>query len=146
MTATAIHDDKIASRFWPKVDKSEECWEWTATKSGGYGMFLIRGRLHRAHRIAYELAVGPIPEGLVLHHECENQACVNPAHLTPLTRSEHNARHPEVHGWVTPQSHCKHGHEFTPENSYIRPNGTRRCRACHRANERRRHHARKANA
>lgn len=77
-----------------------------------------------AHRIAYARAFGEIPEGHDIHHKCGRPACVNPDHLEALTRSEHNAIH------HPPVTHCYRGHEYTPENTYTRPNGTRECRAC----------------
>jgi hypothetical protein len=78
--------------FWPKVDKSggpNACWPWlgvrmpqTATGSDDYGRFALAGRRVPAHRFAYEVAVGPIPEGLRVLHSCDNPPCCNPAHLS----------------------------------------------------------------
>jgi predicted RNA-binding Zn-ribbon protein involved in translation (DUF1610 family) len=80
--------------FWAKVDKSGECWLWTAGgHSEGYGTTAIKTdgewRGVYAHRIAYELAVGPIPPGKEIHHVCGVRRCVNPAHLEAVTRGEH---------------------------------------------------------
>ena len=66
------------------------CWLWTGGMSGEYG---LTADGERAHRAVYEIMVGPIPEGLVLHHECEVKRCVNPAHLTPMTNGDHLAHH-----------------------------------------------------
>lgn len=72
-------------RFWEKVDKSGECWLWTAyTTKKGYGQTHIGGKTKYAHRVAYELSVGPIPDGKELDHLCRNRACVNPDHLDPV--------------------------------------------------------------
>lgn len=84
----------LAERFWSKVDRDggpDCCWPWLAARANGYGKFYVDGRMVRAHRFAYELLVGPIPEGLVLDHLCAVTFCVNPAHLEPVTQRE-NAR------------------------------------------------------
>lgn len=75
-------------RFWSKVEKSSGCWAWTGHKNrNGYGWTLgPKGKGESAHRIAYELLVGPIPEGLQIDHLCRNRACVNPDHLEPVTQ------------------------------------------------------------
>ncbi len=83
------------ARFWAKVDRSggpDACWPWTAAKNRhGYGKFKVNGKPELAHRIAYELVVGPLPVGLLLRHkQCGNPPCCNPAHLEPGT-SEQNA-------------------------------------------------------
>ena len=110
-----------------KVNKTETCWLWTAgVNASGYGKF---GREptgpELAHRVAYELLVGPIPDGLVLDHLCRVRICVNPAHLEPVTSGENTRR--ACRG----RTHCKRGHEFTPENTYIWGR-SRTCVTCRR--------------
>jgi hypothetical protein len=119
-------------RFWAKVAKSDGCWLWTAGKDGkGYGAAYVNLRQVRAHRLAYELVVGPIPGGMTIDHLCRNRACVNPAHMEVVTRGENTARSNRLKAAeIRAQSHCKHGHEYTPENTYIRPDGARICRHC----------------
>lgn len=76
----------LADRFWEKVEKTATCWLWTGAllkKAGGYGSIRIDGKALRAHRVAYELVVGPIPDGMLLRHSCDTPRCVNPDHLIP---------------------------------------------------------------
>lgn len=72
-----------ADWFWSKVNKSEcgQCWEWTGTCSRKYGVFNIRSRVLQAHRTAYRLSKGEIPDGLQVLHKCDNPPCCNPSHL-----------------------------------------------------------------
>lgn len=124
--------------FWSRVNKTDECWNWTAAKKqGGYGHMLWRGQYRPAHAIAYELLVGPITAGLELDHRCRNPACVRPAHLEPVTHYENVMRGRSPFASRAKQTHCVRGHEFTPENTYIhKSRGVRICRTCHRTRNR----------
>ncbi len=130
-----------AERFRKLVDETvtaEGCHLWLGAKqAGGYGRFLgADGRLVLAHRFAYTQAFGPIPADLTIDHLCRNTGCVNPAHMEVVTREENAYRgNPNVG-----KTHCKHGHEFTPENTYVPPSRphVRDCRACRKANQQRR--------
>ncbi len=130
---------RAAERFWRKVEKTNSCWLWTgACDSDGYGKVRRDNHWLKAHRYAYELLVGPIPEELPLDHVrargCLNRHCVNPAHLEPVTLGENLRR---SHAYRPPRSHCKQGHPFDLLNTYVKPNGKRQCRECQRAMDRR---------
>lgn len=83
----------LEQRFWSHVDKSGTCWPWTAyCHPTGYGIFNLRkGRWMYAHRMAYELAKGPIPYDKFVCHTCDTPPCCNPAHLWPGTHQENMA-------------------------------------------------------
>lgn len=139
------------SNFWAKVEPTGFCWNWTAMKTrDGYGRFAVDSRHSRlAHRIAYTLLVGEVPSGLELDHLCRNKACVNPDHLEPVTQSEnmrriplgarnlpHGGRPPWVVSGKNVTGFCKHGHEYTDENTYVYPDGRTECRVCKRGRKR----------
>lgn len=103
------------------------CWNWKCSSSAGYGTMKLHDRtITGAHRVAYTVFVGDIPAGLEIDHLCRNRLCVNPLHLEPVTRSENHKRKP-------PRTHCFRGHEFTEENTIMRPGRIGRlCRECNR--------------
>lgn len=127
---------KHPDRFWAMVTKTDTCWLWEGVEQrAGHGYYDLDGRRHQAHRMAYEMAHGPIPADHHLHHLCHTPACVNPAHLQPVHKTEHVMLHDTFGARKAAQTVCKHGHEFTPENTYICPRGYRVCRTCRRAYE-----------
>lgn len=116
----------------------DECWVWGgALNVNGYGAFRSSGkdpRNIRAHRFAYEMLVGPIPDGMELDHLCRNRPCCNPAHLEPVTGRVNIMRGKGAPAENARKTHCPEGHEYTEENTYISPSdGWRQCVAC-RAN------------
>jgi hypothetical protein len=124
----------LPERFWAKVNKTDACWEWRASKyPTGYGAYNLDGKNVRpAHRVAYEDTNGPVPVGLVLDHLCRNRSCVNPAHLEPVTIGENVLRGVGVSALNAKKTHCPKGHEYAGDNLSVKSNGTRRCLACHR--------------
>lgn len=139
------------TRFWTKVDKSGDCWLWTAERShDGYPRFNLSGseRVY-AHRFAYEQMVAPIPDGLELDHLCRVRHCVNPAHLEPVTGLVNQHRSPLTLTSVNAaKTHCPRGHPYEGDNLLTRATG-RVCRECKRALDResqRRYRAKKKEA
>lgn len=131
-------------RLTAVIGEPGECWHWRwRTNVSGYGTLMIKGVEHFAHRLAYERWNGPIPEGLVIDHVCHNadlscnldsqcphRSCCNPAHLEAVTSATNSLRGHTLAAANAAKTHCKRGHEFTPENTYRPPSGGRFCRIC----------------
>lgn len=151
-----MHTDELDERFWSKVDKSGECWMWTAGETGsGYGQFHVKRKPIGAHVWSYLRFVGPIPDGFDVDHlchtpesgcaggvECPHRRCVRPEHLEAVSRSENLRR-----GNLTvprgetqrAKTHCPKGHQYDAENTRVLGDGKgRACKRCHRDRERKR--------
>jgi hypothetical protein len=137
--------------FWARVERTGHggCWLWTGSTSNGYGIIKWAGRGSGAHRVAWEIAFGAIPDDREIDHRCHtsdcrlgakcpHRRCVNPSHLKPVTHAENMAPDRSSLGASSRErnrakTHCPHGHEYTPENTYFTPSGSRYCRECNRA-------------
>ena len=125
--------ESVEERFWKHVDKTETCWNWAGTENGrGYGFFWDGNKYVQVHRYAYQKLKGVIPNGLQVDHLCFNKLCINPAHLEAVTPRENLRRAQIHHGVGCAVTHCPAGHEYTPENTYVEPKGSRSCRECRR--------------
>lgn len=126
----------VRTRLLAKVDTTDpdKCWTWQDSLAAqGYGHLKVlesgRGITRSAHRLSYQTFVGPIPEGLTLDHLCRNRACINPAHLEPVTLKENIMRGQTLAATQASQTHCKNGHPLSGDNLRIY-RGHRHCRAC----------------
>lgn len=124
-------DEDFAKRFWSKVEKTEECWNWTAAKHGqGYGLIKKGDTSVRAHRISVLMSGREIPDGYNVDHLCRNTSCVRPDHLEVVTSKENTLRGNGITAQEARQTHCKREHEFTPENTRTDSGNHRHCLSC----------------
>lgn len=127
INSTKLFADKVL------IGATTECWVWIGSTDSGYGQLQRKGKRLQAHRFAYELLVGPIPEGLTLDHLCRTRNCVNPIHVEPLSRGDNTRRAAPYR--VANKIMCKFGHPLSGENLKIEVhNGQsrRRCLSCAR--------------
>ena len=147
----APYKRSLEERFWDKIDKSdntEKCWPWIGHKNRkGYGVFLRDGSARIATRTLMELITGsPVPKHIQVCHHCDNPSCCNPKHLFLGTAGENLAdsiakgRFKAREYWLRRKpivlSHCRNGHEFTPDNIGV-DKYSRYCIICRKANQQR---------
>jgi hypothetical protein len=136
----------LRERFDAKAVPGSGCWGWTGGHdANGYAKLSVDGATKNAHRIGYELYVGPIPDGLQIDHlchthdsscmggtTCPHRGCVNPQHLEPVTQRANVLRGEGPAGRNARRTHCKNDHEYNERNTRIGPRGNRMCRECER--------------
>jgi hypothetical protein len=135
LVTRGVRNDDPAQQAMVLRERSQpgpgSCISWTGHKlSNGYGTIRVLRQLQYVHRIAYELARGPIPAGLTIDHLCRNRLCINPTHLEAVTNWENGRRGIGACATNARKTHCDHGHAYTPENTILNRAGHRRCRTC----------------
>lgn len=129
---------KLLTRFFSRVRidpavtfKGVPCWLWTGSTLSGYGRFSVKGATENAHRIAFGMFVYVLLPRRYADHLCRNRICVNPVHVDDVTNRINILRGEGMGARNARKTHCIHGHEFTPENTYTCPNTTyRECKTC----------------
>lgn len=111
-----------------RIDEATGCRVWQGSRfGGGYGQINAGpGRTKYAHRVAWEVARGPIPDGLVLDHLCRNRACINPDHLRPITNRENILAGVGAPAMHATKDRCPRGHVYDMRTK----DGRRGCRVC----------------
>lgn len=135
------HKGDLAARLeqYSVPEPNTGCLLWAGGLiPAGYGMIKVAGRGQMAHRVSYELNVGPIPEGLVLDHLCRVRSCIEPRHLEPVTNAENLRRGTPNRSLANSmKTRCLRGHDLEGANLYRSPDGHRHCRVCTSAAQRR---------
>jgi hypothetical protein len=130
-TSRAARFDAYTKKVPAPAGVVGECWIWTRQIVDGYGRMHDEGRERQAHIVSYEHFVGPIPDGMELDHLCRRRACINPAHLEPVTHAE-NVRRGNAPTMIVKRTNiCKKGlHKLAGDNVIQTSDGCRTCRAC----------------
>jgi len=119
--------------FFKKTIVNGSCIEFVGGKiGGGYGRVNFNGQRFVAHRLAWELTNGPIPEGLFVLHKCDNPPCINPDHLFLGTNKDNTQDMLAKGRRQTKKLFCKRGHSMAGDNIIHYANGKRKCKACHK--------------
>jgi hypothetical protein len=127
--------DRFRDRCIPEPNSG--CWLWTGTMLWtGYGQVMINKKGKLAHRVAYELFVGAIPQGLTIDHLCRTRICVNPEHLQAVSQRVNTLRGIGPSAVNARKTHCPRGHELSSDNLYVNPQGKRTCKMCNRISAR----------
>jgi hypothetical protein len=125
--------DKDSMRFWSKVAPVGECLLWTGClDSRGYGRIYseVTKKGRRSHVVSFEIAYGPVPDGLEIDHLCRNRSCVSPAHLEAVDHRTNMLRGSGCFKRGATPSHCGAGHPRAEENTVLDNRGYRECRIC----------------
>lgn len=132
----------FVERFWEKVQigRPDDCWQWLGAVKvpQGYGVINVPGARRQlfAHRVSALVHFGMIGRRDLVCHTCDNRRCVNPAHLylgDERTNGADMMARGRGSGQFTRRTHCQRGHEFTQDNIYVTPSGSRSCYTCKRA-------------
>jgi hypothetical protein len=134
MTLKDRFEDKVS------IEPNSGCWLWTGSLNDtGYGQLWVGSKSTRAHRLSYELHVGPIPEGMHVCHHCDNPPCCNPNHLFVGSHTDNMADKIKKGRGVNPiatlnttKTHCPSGHPYEGGNLYVCTRGVRNCKECRR--------------
>lgn len=134
MKAKLIPKIKDTERFISLIKVNRNgCWDWKGyIKPSGYGIFSYRGFQYRAHRISYSIFKTELNIDLVLDHICMNKCCVNPKHLREVSRHINNIENSNAMAAINKvKTHCKNGHKFSKDNTYLEPKTKwRHCKIC----------------
>lgn len=124
----SLSQHKRLERFEARIERGDSCWNWTGLKIwNGYGVVRWNGKETMAHRVAYELARGPIPEGMTIDHLCRNRGCVRPDHLEAVSMKENILRGEGLAAVNAKKTVCPLGHPLDG-----RKQGERYCKTCSR--------------